>query len=123
MDMNINKATVLRVSDGDTVVCNIRWLDISKTCRVRMASINAPELSEPDGSGIAARDYLKTILTEGLQVFVQCHIVDNFGRPLGTIYLSQRSVKSVNQMMVDAGHAYNVSLKAQIAQIKKSLII
>ncbi len=121
MDINILKCQILRIADGDTPVCNIRWLDLHKITRVRMASINAPELSNPDGSGIVARDFLKTILTEGLQVFIQCHIVDNYGRALGTIYLSNRATKSVNQMMIDAGHATPVRLTTQIAQIKKAL--
>ncbi len=94
MDINILKASIVRISDGDTIVCNIRWLDMSKTTRVRMASMYAPELSNPDGSGIAARDYLKTLLPDGLQVFIQCHILDSYGRPLGTIYLSPRATKS-----------------------------
>jgi endonuclease YncB( thermonuclease family) len=122
MDINVLKATILRVSDGDTPICNIRWLDMSKTARVRMASMNAPELSNPDASGIAARDYLATILTPGLQVFILCHIVDNFGRPLGTIYLSKTATKSVNQMMVEANHAKPLSLATQISLIKKSQI-
>ncbi len=121
MDINILKASIVRISDGDTIVCNIRWLDMSKTTRVRMASMYAPELSNPDGSGIVARDYLASILPVGLQVFIQCHILDAFGRPLGTIYLSPRATKSVNQMVIDAGHASPIKLTTQISRIKRQL--
>ncbi len=84
-----------------------------------MASMYAPELSET--GGIESRDYLASILTPQLQIFVQCHIIDGRGRPLGTIYLSKTATKSVNQMMIDAGHATPVRLTTQIAQIKKAL--
>ncbi len=121
MDINIQKAQILRISDGDTVVCNIRWLDLTKTCRVRMASMYAPELTE--AGGVESRNYLASILTPQLQIFVQCHIVDKFARPLGTVYLSQKVTKSVNQMMVDAGHAKPLNIKTQIAQIKRGLLL
>lgn len=119
MDINISKSKILRIADGDTPVCDIRWLDLTKTCRVRMAAMYAPELTE--AGGIESRDYLATILTPNLQVFIQCHIVDGRGRPLGTIYLSKTATVSVNQMMIDAGHATPVKLTTQIAQIKKAL--
>jgi len=121
MDVNILKGKIIRVHDGDTPIVQICWLDVFKVCRVRMASMNAPELSNPDGSGIKARDYLASILTVGLEVLVQCYIVDNYGRPLGTIYLSQKATKSVNQMMIDSGNAVPMGLKTQIRKIKKEL--
>ena len=115
MNINILKSTVVRVHDGDTAVLAIEWLDLTKTSRVRFAGINCPELTNPDGSGIKALDYTNSLLPVGLVVYVESHIVDNYGRVLGTIYLTKDATTSVNQMILDNNHAVPMSIERQMS--------
>lgn len=98
-------ATVIDVHDGDT--CNLMidlgyGLEIRLACRVY--GINAPELSNPDGSGKTARDYARTLLPVGAVVQVTSHGWDKYGgRFDGSITLPDG--RDFAQAMLDAGHA------------------
>lgn len=106
------KATVNRVVDGDTLDISID-LGFSMTMKtlLRMYSINAPEIhgSTPEERKAAkeAREYLASIV-EGKEVKVTtAKPKEKYGRYLATVWLIGKGLQkeSVNQMMINAGHA------------------
>lgn len=74
------------------------------TAHVRLLGIDAPEL--PSAAGVAARDFLRSLLPVGTQCTIATHLDrgDKYGRILGTVSLRGQQT-SVNQQMLDAGHA------------------
>lgn len=96
-------ATVVRVVDGDTVWLDVDLgLDIHTAISIRLAGINAPETSTPEGQ--AARDYLRSRLPAGTRVLlatVKDHR-EKYGRYLGTITLAGADL---NAELVALGHA------------------
>ncbi len=85
------------VNDGDTVTC----LDTDgRHVRIRLRSIDAPELDQPGGP--AARAALATKLTGG-RVRVEGDARDQHGRLLGTLLVDDRDV---NREMVADGWAW-----------------
>ena len=74
-------ATVVKVHDGDTVSLSVPDRDF--VFPLRLAKINAPELSE---GGHVARDWLKARL-EGAEVYIKLspERVEKWGRLLGSI--------------------------------------
>lgn len=99
-------ATVLSVVDGDTVhlLLDLGWR-ITFTARVRLAGINAPELSTT--AGVAAKAYAETLLVAGAQITFTSHTLDKYGRPLGDIRLP--GGVDFGQRMIAAGHAVKMS--------------
>lgn len=95
-------ATVVRVIDGDTVVVtlDLGWW-IYKEDHVRVAHINAPELSTDAGK--AARTYADMLLQPGTAVTIVSHSLDKYGRALGTITLPDGS--DFGTKMLSSGHA------------------
>jgi len=72
------------------------------TCRVY--GINAPELSNPDGSGKAALTYALSICPAGTRVLLVSHGWDKYaGRFDGSLTLPDGS--DFGERMVGAGHA------------------
>ncbi len=96
--------TVLEVVDGDTLrmQLDLGW-HITYTTRVRIAHINAPELSTPEG--IRARAYAQTLLEPGVECTLISTGLDKYGRPLGIVILPGMEGKDFGQAMLDAGHA------------------
>jgi micrococcal nuclease len=96
-------AKVVRVVDGDTCHVNIdlgffTWImDRS----VRIAGINAPEMSTPEGK--LARDFALKLLPVGTQIQLRSHSLDKYGRVLGSITLPDTTDYGV--AMVAAGMA------------------
>jgi micrococcal nuclease len=91
---------LVRVIDGDTVILDIdlgfhTW---RRGERYRLARINAPELSTPEGP--PARDHLISLL--GTPLHATTFKADNYGR-----YLVELSVegRNLNDMMVTDGFA------------------
>ncbi len=78
-------AEVLRVVDGDTleVMLDLGWGIHHKT-KVRLAGINCPEMSTPEG--VAARDFVRDLLWGPMKIEVASHSLDKYGRTLGTVY-------------------------------------
>jgi len=109
------KAEVVRVIDGDTVVLNIDlgFNTIIRDEHVRLYGIDAPEsrtrdLAEKE-KGLAAKDFLKSILSPGDVVTFRSDRYDStgkYGRSLGTILKTVGDqVIDVNQLMISEGHA------------------
>lgn len=98
-------AAVDRLVDGDTVrlALDLGW-HIQLTDNVRIAHINAPELSTP--AGLAARDYAATLLPAGAQVMFTSHSRDKYGRCLGDLQLPDG--RDFATEMLIAGHAVGV---------------
>ena len=105
------KATILEVVDGDSVKTD---LDLGCGVRIRMAirldGIDAPEVvGESRATGLAARDHLVSLISNKT-VFVATRKdkAEKYGRLLGTFFLTVEDKiagRSVNQAMVEAGHA------------------
>jgi len=101
------------VHDGDTA-----WLFIDKgeygydNSPCRLYGIDTPEMNDSDpaikAKAIAARDYLRGLIM-GKQVYVIKVAMDPHDRPVVLIWLDTAAfgdrARSVNRMMVDAGHA------------------
>jgi len=102
-------ATVERVVDGDTLDVSIDLgFGIAVKQRLRLANINAPEMSTPEG--VASQAWLSSILTVGTRVLVETKKApgakdkrDLYGRYVATVTTESGAV--VNQMAVDTGHA------------------
>jgi micrococcal nuclease len=101
------RAKIASVYDGDTLRADIdlgfgTWIARQN---IRLYGIDAPELGTPDG--LAARDWLRNLLPVGTDIVLITYKDkgDKYGRYLGDIYLPPDLVTSLNQKLIDAGHA------------------
>lgn len=101
---------VVRVVDGDTVVCNV---DLGFTVQVevtfRLLGINTPEvIGESKQKGLAAKAETKRLLSLG-SVTVKSEKplkTDKYGRWLGTFFVhNDGSTLEVNKTLVESGFA------------------
>ncbi len=71
----------------------------------RLAGIDAPELGTPEGR--AARDWLRALLPVGtsLVAITQRDSTEKYGRYLAHLYLPDEPIRSVNEQLIEAGHA------------------
>lgn len=91
------QAKVISVSDGDTItVLN----DSKKQIRVRLASIDAPEKSQPFGT--QAKKFTSKLIF-GKQVLIKDGGSDQYNRVLGTVYLGSQNI---NKAIVYNGYAW-----------------
>lgn len=97
----IYNAKLVRVVDGDTIVCDID-LGFYMTARmpVRLAHINAPEHNAAGGT--AATNHLKALLGNGNLVLKTFKPHDKYGRYLAEVFWAENNV---NALMVLGGHA------------------
>lgn len=103
------KAIVEKVIDGDTIKMSIDlgfriW--IKANCR--LYGINAPELNSKDederNRAKQSVSHLSELVTVGEKYNIISHELDKYGRPLVTI-LVKGLEESINNMMVESGHA------------------
>lgn len=96
------RMTVLRVVDGDTIHAEVDLgCDIHVDLILRLARINAPEMSTPEGP--YAKTYLESLLTPGpvlLRTIKDRR--EKFGRYLAELFVGDINV---NDEMVNTGHA------------------
>ncbi len=92
------QGAVVRVADGDTVTVRDQR---SKTHRVRLAGIDAPEQAQPHGA--ASRQHLVQLVA-GREVEVRYAKTDDYGRLVGTLWLDGRDV---NLAQLQAGLAWH----------------
>ena len=90
-------AKVIRVIDGDTIY--VRDYD-NKTHKIRLAGIDAPEMSQPYGK--ESRSHLLGLLY-GKEVFIEAKKNDRYGRIIGTAYYDGIDV---NLVQVKVGMAW-----------------
>lgn len=86
----LTAATVVRVSDGDTIAVGVQ----GETRKVRLIGIDAPESVSPDeernsAEGEQACAYLKGLLPEGTRVYLEADTseTDRYGRYLYYVWL------------------------------------
>lgn len=107
------RAQVVEIVDGDTVKLDVDLgFSIRQRMTLRLYGINAPEMvGATRAKGEAARDYLAKLIPADSFVTIRTHKdkSDKYGRILAEIYapgaLTHDTVYSVNQAMIDAGHA------------------
>ena len=117
LDGCVKLCKVVDVYDGDTcrVVFNHNG-QINKW-NIRMNGYDSPEMrpskSLPNRDEIkakakASKAYLKSLICKDDQqlVFLKCGEFAKYGRLLGTIYVNQTDEKSVNEIMIQNGYAY-----------------
>lgn len=94
---------LLKIVDGDTVHVRVDLgCDVRIDLTLRLAGIDAPEMSTT--AGVAARDYITTLLKGPLIVQTVKDRKEKYGRYLATIFVGGSTV-SVNQQMLESGHA------------------
>ena len=89
-------ATVISVGDGDTLRVRLNGTPTT----IRLACIDAPEKAQPGGT--ASADRLKALLPRDTAVTVRKVNVDQYGRTVAEVYLSNRSI---NTQLVAEGRA------------------
>lgn len=99
------KVDVIGVHDGDTVTVSVHLgFGLLFATSIRLAGINAPELSAP--GGMEARDYLRELVAGSAGPWTAVTYKsghEKFGRWLATLY--DPAGLDVCQHMVDTGHA------------------
>lgn len=99
------KVDIIGVHDGDTVTVSVHLgFGLLFATSIRMAGINAPELSAPGGN--EARDYLRELVAAGTGPWTaRTYKTGNekFGRWLATLY--DPAGTDICQQMIDTGHA------------------
>lgn len=102
------KATVLRITDGDTVYLIIdlgMHTFVKFSCR--LAGINAPELRSEDETTRAkaklSKEYLATLLPIDSSIIIDSRKLDKYDRPL--IVITTEAGLNINDEMVAQGHA------------------
>lgn len=99
----IRKAEVLKITDGDTIVCRVDMgYHVFSTRPLRLNRIDAPELKEEAGK--IAKNHLIEYLPVGALVLVQTfkNPKDKYSRWLADIYYNG---VCINDYMVEQGHA------------------
>lgn len=98
------KAYLERVVDGDTIRT---YLDLGFGVWhheiLRLAKINAPELSTKEGKIASAK--LSELLENTEILIIKTNKTDIFGRYIADVFLENEEGKYLNQMMLDAGVA------------------
>lgn len=98
------RATIVKHVDADTtrVIIDL-GLDVAVRATIRWASINAPEISTPEGEDSLVA--LKTMLPEGTRCILRTtkDRREKYGRYLGTFYLDDGT--NMNDWLVKNGFA------------------
>jgi|SRR5688572_20784586 len=98
------RATVLKVTDGDTADFRIDCgFNIFHDMKVRFAGLNAPEMKTHEGK--LAKRWLESKLPVGLVVTIKTEKdkTEKYGRYLATVILEDFT--NINEELVKAGHA------------------
>lgn len=89
LSKNFQKATVVRVVDGDTIVANVD----GEEYKIRLIGVNTPETVHPSKPveyyGKEASEFTKSVLTEGKEIYLEKDVsdVDRYGRMLRYVWL------------------------------------
>lgn len=101
MSASNRKVIVVEVVDGDSLV--VRYINESRTFRLRLFGIDAPESSQPYGP--AATEYLCRLALDKQYNLDIREPLDRYGRVVGILYRYSPNA-SLNHMMVSKGFAY-----------------
>ena len=105
------EAKLKRVVDGDTVDAYIDLgFNVHVDKRIRLQGIDTPESRTRDLTekryGLGAKYRMIELLEENDNIFVvKSHGTGKFGRVLGELFHHPESELSINQMLIDEGHA------------------
>ena len=91
-------STIISVGDGDT----IRIRDGSEKLTVRLACIDAPEISQ-DPYGVRSRDFLKKMLPLGTKVTLRIQSIDRYGRFVAEVLTKEGNI---NESIIEKGHGF-----------------
>ena len=91
-------STIISVGDGDT----IRIRDGSEKLTVRLACIDAPEISQ-DPYGERSRDFLRNILPIGTKVTLRIQTIDRYGRSVAEVFTKRGNI---NESIIEQGHGF-----------------
>ena len=91
-------STIISVGDGDT----IRIRDGSEKLTVRLACIDAPEISQ-EPYGTRSRDFLKKMLPIGKKVVLHVQTIDRYGRSVVEVFTKK---VNINESMIEQGHGF-----------------
>ena len=104
------KAKLVRVVDGDTIDAEIDLgFNVLIRQRIRLYGIDTPEsrtrdLEEKD-RGLAAKQRLTELLPKEFIVKTILNKRGKFGRILGVLFIDIDDEKSINDILVEEGHA------------------
>lgn len=107
----IYKIKVTRVVDGDTIDAVIDLgFDLKLKKRIRLYGINTPETRTRDKEekkrGLAAKKFLQQIVDEQEGVlFLKSLDQGKFGRCIGVLFERDFDDQSINDVLVQEGHA------------------
>ena len=97
VNSTLRRATVLRVSDGDTIAVRIKGEEV----RIRLYGIDAPEKNQPGGAEATA--FLEDLLLTN-EVMVKTLDVDKYGREVAVVSIIDGcNLLQVQQMLLDYG--------------------
>ncbi len=107
-DLYKYSGTVIRVVDGDTIIGMIDLgMKVFKQVVIRLANINAPELTSKDivikEKANASKNYLSAVLTNQV-IYFNSKSLDKYDRSIAEVFLEGSPV-SINKIMVDKGYA------------------
>ena len=91
-------STIISVGDGDT----IRIRDGSEKLTVRLACIDAPEISQ-EPYGTRSRDFLKKMLPLGTKVVLHVQTIDRYGRSVAEVFTKKGNI---NESMIEQGQGF-----------------
>ena len=96
-------ARVVAVVDGDTLKLDLDlgWHIRLTGVNARIYGIDAPEIATPEGK--AAKAYAIALLGVFESVVFVSHSLDKYGRPLGTVTMTDG--RDFGLAMLEAGHA------------------
>ena len=107
----IYKIKVTRVVDGDTIDADIDLgFNMTLSKRIRLHGINTPETRTLDKQekkrGLAAKERLQQIIDDQQGVlFLKSMDQGKFGRCIGVLFEQDFDDQSINDMLVEEGHA------------------
>lgn len=90
--------------DADTMRSRVSLgMFTERNVLLRLARINAIELSAPDGSGYIARDYMRSLWPFGVTAWIYSYALDKYGRWLADVWLADG--RNLSDALVDIGYA------------------
>ncbi|MFM9414503.1 thermonuclease family protein [Peptococcus simiae] len=97
----LTKASVVKVVDGDTLLVEIKGVEY----KVRLIGVDTPEVyGKQEYYGREASDYVKSILKEGQEVFLERDVsdTDRYGRLLRYVWINSPISNQMGQADVQA---------------------
>lgn len=124
--------TVDHVVDGDTVVgtvvlASFLGMQMAWKGRVRLVTVNAPELNTPEGD--AAKAYVDSLIKPGqvVQTSSSRDFSDQFGRLLADVLVEvpgqpAKGAQSLSQLLLDTGNAVPMAGKTLAEHFGENVI-